>query len=114
MTYSLLSLAQVGGGALPSASPDALLPIALAALGALTVICLGVVITILQNISRTLTTQGESQAVLHAILCGIEGSPGLVDRVQSLHDWRNDLQRRELQQATAEIIELKRRAGDRP
>ena len=82
-------------------------------LGALILLCLGVVIRLLTKMSDTLTKHGETVVVLHTILIGASGTPGLVDRVNSLHEWRNAVHARELQAAATEIVELKRRAGDR-
>ena len=65
---------------------------------------------------RTLASQGRAQqenqrmlAELRVTLLGADGVGGILARVNSLHDWRNDQQRREIEAA----LEENRRLRDR-
>lgn len=65
---------------------------------------------------RTLASQGRAQqenqrmlAEMRVTLLGQDGVGGLVSRVNLLHDWKNELQRRELDAALAENRRLKDR-----
>lgn len=53
-------------------------------------------------IARTTHLNAKELAVFRMALFGPDGDSGVVGRVNSLHDWRNDFQRRELELAREE------------
>ena len=89
---------------------NSLLPAAVTALGALIIVCLGVVINLLRSMNTTIRDMSAKVVEHSTLICAPNG---LLDRVQSLHDWRNEIQRRELAEAHEQIVELTRRATDR-
>jgi hypothetical protein len=80
--------------------------LALSALGALILLMVGWAVSLLKQQSKTQNDQGIVIAELRALLLGVNGTPGLVTRVNSLHEWRNELQARELQHSADEIARL--------
>jgi hypothetical protein len=83
------------------------------ALGSLLVLGMTVLISQLREINKSLTKQGETVVLLHTIIVGANGAPGLVHRVQELHDARSEEQSRELAELHHELAELReeRRSG---
>lgn len=87
--------------------------LALAALGTLILLMVGWAVSLLQGISRTLLDHSRLLVRQDAVLFGVEGSPGLVSRMNELHAWRNKIHEAELTAAADEIRDLKmRRATD--
>lgn len=89
----------------------------LSALGTLGVIILGWGVTLLRGIASKQATQGECIVKIETTLTG---PSGLVDRVDRLHQWKNDQTVDQLRKANAEIDRLRAasplhvRSGDLP
>lgn len=78
------------------------------ALGALILVALGVLIQLLRKLSATLVAQGEKLVELSTAFFGVNGAPGLVERVNDLTAWREQMRNEELDNLRH------RRATDRP
>jgi hypothetical protein len=91
---------------------DTLAPLSVTIAGTLATILIGLAIALFRQLSKTVAEMTRAVAVLQTILVGAEGTPGLVDRVNALHQWRNELQARELAQVRAENERLRRQRED--
>lgn len=81
-------------------------------LGAVALVALGFIIQLLRGITRSQNDQNIAIAELRMILLGVNGTPGLVQRVNKMHDDRNAEHAAELDQAMTELAEFRRRKGD--
>jgi DNA-binding transcriptional MerR regulator len=81
--------------------------LALSAIGTLILLLVSIAITQLRQISKTQNEQGIAIAELRALLLGVNGTPGLIQRVNDLHKWKNEMVQAEMRDLEDQIAELK-------
>lgn len=88
----------------------------MSAIGALILLMVGWAVGLLKKIGETQTAQSIAIAELRALLLGVNGTPGLISRVNDLHVWRNKMQEQELADVHAEVDRLheERRINELP
>lgn len=82
------------------------------ALGLLVSTLLGILIAQNRRQSELQEKANLSLTELRTLLLGVNGSPGLVSRVNDLHDWRNQLMMRESAELRRTIDEMRRERGE--
>lgn len=86
-----------------------LVGILLSVIGACVMLGINLLLRALRSSSEAQQLQAHAIEGIRVTLLGVDGAGGLVARVNSLHDWRNEVQRQELERTRQENERLKTR-----
>lgn len=79
--------------------------------GTLSLLLITLAIALFRQLTKAVGELTKAVAILHTILVGAEGAPGMVDRVQALHDWKNQVTEREAAELRRIIAEMRAERG---
>lgn len=86
-----------------------LVGVLLSVIGAAVLLGINLLLRALHSQSDAQQLQATAVAEIRVTLLGTDGAGGIVARVNSLHEWRNDMQKQELQRVRDENQRLKDR-----
>lgn len=90
---------------------ESIAPLALPIAGTLSVLLISLAIALFRQLTKATGELTKAVAVLQTILVGERGSGGLVDRVEALHEWKNQVTEREAAELRRIIADMRHERG---